>query len=77
MALLYTQFGAYLALMLGIGYVSMRRTKTNEDFIIGGRTIGPVTSAISAGVSVSDSTQRRLCRVSPAPTATVSVSFSP
>ena len=51
MALLYTQFGAYLALMLGIGYVSMRRTKTNEDFIIGGRTIGPVTSAISAGAS--------------------------
>jgi sodium/proline symporter len=45
------QFGLYLLLMLGIGYYSMRRTKNNEDFIIGGRTLGPVTSAISAGAS--------------------------
>ncbi|MDH3975073.1 MAG: sodium/proline symporter PutP [Deltaproteobacteria bacterium] len=45
------QFGLYLLLMLGIGYYSMRRTKNNEDFIIGGRTLGPVTTAISAGAS--------------------------
>lgn len=45
------QFLLYLMLMLGIGYYSMRRTKNNEDFIIGGRTLGPVTSAISAGAS--------------------------
>ena len=45
------QFGLYLLLMLGIGYYSMRKTKNNEDFIIGGRTLGPVTSAISAGAS--------------------------
>jgi sodium/proline symporter len=37
--------------MLGIGYYSMRRTNDNEDFIIGGRSLGPVTSAISAGAS--------------------------
>ena len=37
--------------MLGIGYYSMRRTKNNYDFIIGGRSLGPVTSAISAGAS--------------------------
>jgi sodium/proline symporter len=37
--------------MLGIGYYSMRRTKDNEDFIIGGRSLGPITSAISAGAS--------------------------
>ena len=45
------QFGLYLLLMLGIGYYSMRRTKNNEDFIIGGRSMGPVTSAVSAGAS--------------------------
>jgi len=45
------QFSLYLALMLGIGYYSMRRTKNNEDFIIGGRTLGPITSAISARAS--------------------------
>ena len=38
-------------LMLGIGYYSMRRTKNNYDFIIGGRALGPVTSAVSAGAS--------------------------
>ncbi len=45
------QFSFYLMLMLGIGYYSMRKTKNNEDFIIGGRSLGPVTSAISAGAS--------------------------
>lgn len=45
------QFVLYLLLMLGIGYYSMRKTKNNEDFIIGGRTLGPLTSAISAGAS--------------------------
>jgi sodium/proline symporter len=48
---LIIQFSLYLVLMLGIGYYSMRRTKDNEDFIIGGRSLGPVTSAISAGAS--------------------------
>jgi sodium/proline symporter len=45
------QFGLYLVLMLGIGYYSMKRTKDNEDFIIGGRSLGPMTSAVSAGAS--------------------------
>jgi sodium/proline symporter len=45
------QFALYLVLMLGIGYYSMRRTKNNEDFIIGGRSLGPITSAVSAGAS--------------------------
>ncbi|WP_261835155.1 sodium/proline symporter PutP [Vibrio ishigakensis] len=49
--MIYLQFGLYLALMLGIGYYSMRRTHDNQDFIIGGRSLGPVTSAISAGAS--------------------------
>jgi len=45
------QFALYLVLMLTIGYYAMKKTKDNEDFIIGGRTLGPVTSAISAGAS--------------------------
>ncbi len=51
MGILYLQFGLYLLLMLGIGYYSMKRTSNNEDFIIGGRTLGPATTAISAGAS--------------------------
>lgn len=44
-------FVLYLILMLAIGYVSMKKTHTNADFLIGGRSIGPITSAISAGAS--------------------------
>lgn len=44
-------FILYLLLMLGIGYYSLAKTKNNEDFIIGGRRLGPLTSAISAGAS--------------------------
>lgn len=51
MSLLYVQFTLYLILMLLIGYISMKRTKNSADFIIGGRTLGPVTTAISAGAS--------------------------
>ncbi|WP_422382025.1 sodium/proline symporter PutP [Marinicellulosiphila megalodicopiae] len=51
MTLLYAQFGLYLIMMLGIGYYSMLKTKNNEGFIIGGRTLGPVTTAVSAGAS--------------------------
>ena len=51
MGILYVQFGLYLLLMLGIGYYSMKRTNNNEDFLIGGRTLGPATTAISAGAS--------------------------
>ncbi|HDQ13476.1 MAG TPA: sodium/proline symporter PutP [Sediminispirochaeta sp.] len=49
--MLYLQFGLYLALMLAVGYYYMKRTSNNNDFIIGGRTMGPVTTAISAGAS--------------------------
>ncbi|WP_037572126.1 sodium/proline symporter PutP [Spirochaeta cellobiosiphila] len=51
MILYYLQFGLYLLLMLVIGYISMNKTRNNRDFIIGGRTLGPFTSAISAGAS--------------------------
>ncbi len=51
MVLYIVQFSIYLAVMLGIGLWSMKRTKNNEDFLIGGRKLGPVVSAISAGAS--------------------------
>ncbi|MDC7233060.1 MAG: sodium/proline symporter PutP [Spirochaetales bacterium] len=51
MTILYVQFALYLILMLGIGYYYMKKTGSNADYLIGGRTIGPFTSAISAGAS--------------------------
>ncbi len=49
--MLYIQFALYLALMLGVGTYYMKRTSSNNEFIIGGRTLGPFTTAISAGAS--------------------------
>ena len=40
-----------MLLLLGIGYYSMRKTHNNQDYIIGSRSLGPITSAISAGAS--------------------------
>ncbi len=44
-------FAAYLLLMLGIGVVAYKRTTNLSDYILGGRSLGPWTSAISAGAS--------------------------
>lgn len=40
-------FVAYLLIMLAIGMYAMRRIKTYDDFIIGGRTIGPWVSSFA------------------------------
>ncbi|MCE8025132.1 MULTISPECIES: sodium/proline symporter PutP [Halomonadaceae] len=44
-------FVVYLLLMLGIGIVAYKRTTNLSDYILGGRSLGPWTSAISAGAS--------------------------
>ncbi|MFW6346050.1 MAG: sodium:solute symporter family transporter, partial [Halomonas sp.] len=44
-------FVVYLAVMLGIGIVAYKRTANFSDYILGGRSLGPWTSAISAGAS--------------------------
>jgi sodium/proline symporter len=44
-------FVAYLILMLGIGIIAYKRTTNLSDYILGGRSLGPWTSAISAGAS--------------------------
>lgn len=44
-------FLVYLVGMLAIGIVMYRRTTDLSDFVLGGRTLGPATAALSAGAS--------------------------
>jgi len=44
-------FIAYLMLMLAIGLVAYRRTQDLSDYVLGGRNLGPIPSALSAGAS--------------------------
>ncbi|HEG2935842.1 TPA: sodium/proline symporter PutP [Campylobacter coli] len=44
-------FVAYAALMLYIGFYFYRQNKNTEDYFLGGRSLDPVVSALSAGAS--------------------------
>lgn len=44
-------FIVYLIGMLAIGVVMYRRTEDLSDYVLGGRTLGPVVGALSAGAS--------------------------
>ncbi|MEM8984856.1 MAG: sodium/proline symporter PutP [Pseudomonadota bacterium] len=44
-------FGVYLIGMLGIGVWSFVRTHNLADYVLGGRSLGPLPSALSAGAS--------------------------
>ena len=44
-------FAVYLVVMLAIGVIAYKRTTNLSDYILGGRSLGPWTSAISAGAS--------------------------
>lgn len=44
-------FIAYSALMLWIGFYFYKQNKSVEDYFLGGRAMGPVVSALSAGAS--------------------------
>lgn len=44
-------FMIYLVLMLAIGIVAYRRTQDLSDYVLGGRNLGPIPSALSAGAS--------------------------
>lgn len=44
-------FLAYLAVMLGIGLYAYKRTSNSEDYFLGGRSLGPWPTALSAGAS--------------------------
>ncbi|NLO89904.1 MAG: sodium/proline symporter [Clostridia bacterium] len=42
---------AYVCILVGIGYVSMKKTRTVNDFFLGSRTIGPWVSAFAYGTT--------------------------
>ncbi len=44
-------FALYLGGMLLIGVVASRQTKNLDDYILGGRSLGPVVTALAAGAS--------------------------
>lgn len=44
-------FIIYFSVMLGVGYVAWQRTENSSDYFLGGRTLGPWSTAISAGAS--------------------------
>lgn len=43
--------GVYLLILLVIGYYSYRKTSNLSDYMIGGRGLGPLVTALSAGAS--------------------------
>ena len=47
----FMTFGAYLLMVFAIGWLSLRRTHSQSDYILGGRKLGSWTTAISAGAS--------------------------
>jgi sodium/proline symporter len=48
---LFITFAAYLLLMVGLGFVAWRRTRTFDDYILGGRSLGSYVTALAAGAS--------------------------
>ncbi|MBN8727688.1 MAG: sodium/proline symporter PutP [Xanthomonadales bacterium] len=44
-------FGIYLLAMVGIGFVAWRSTRSLDDYILGGRSLGGYVTALSAGAS--------------------------
>ena len=48
---IFATFGLYAVVMLGIGLYFWRKTKNPEEFFLGGRSMGPAVSALSAGAS--------------------------
>ena len=44
-------FLVYLAAMVAIGFAAWRSTRTFDDYILGGRSLGPGVTALSAGAS--------------------------
>lgn len=55
MSIMLTAFTAYLLALFGIAIWSMRGIRSTSDFLLGGRTIGPLGTAISAAASARSS----------------------
>ena len=41
----------YLALMLALGYIGYKKTKSTEDYLVAGRNVHPVVIALSYGAT--------------------------
>ena len=50
-AIILTAFVFYLAMMIVIGAVYMKKTSSSEDYFLGGRGLGPWVTAMSAEAS--------------------------
>ena len=50
----------YLAAMVGIGAVLAKQNQTTDDFYLGGRTLGPLVTAMSAEASADGTAWRCL-----------------
>ena len=48
---LYITFALYILVMIGIGFAAWRRTRSLDDYILGGRSLGSFVTAMSAGAS--------------------------
>ena len=49
--IIYVEFFLYFVGMFLIGCYALTKTSTNDQFILGGRTLGPWVSGISSGAS--------------------------
>lgn len=54
-------FAVYTAVMLAIGIISGRKTKTTEDFVLGGRKVSGVLSAFAYGTTYFSAVMFTLC----------------
>ena len=50
-AVVTATFVVYIGVMLALGYIAYKRTTNPSDYILGGRSLGPGTAALSAGAS--------------------------
>ncbi len=48
---LYLAFGLYLLIIFYVGWLGWTRTACHDEYILGGRKLGPYTTALSAGAS--------------------------
>ena len=48
---LLVTFAVYLAAMVLIGFVAWRATRSFDDYILGGRSLGSYVTALAAGAS--------------------------
>ena len=56
---IFAAFGCYLLVMIVIGLVCYKRTKSTEDYFLGGRSLGGWVAALSAQASDIDVYKRQ------------------